>query len=256
MRIATGRDVGEARQARGLTQDSLARMAGVSVRSIRRAENGDTVSAETLRCLAAALDVPFDPAIVELVDPVDRVRSWLGSPVKPMQWAVSVGFAAMSVALPLCMACMTFYPGFYAVLHRFHPAFFTAFFVMQTFGVPFALAVEAYLDLSLMRKRPPTQAGARSVFLIGALTGLTAFAGLLVHLGSSMAPEERVLPDGMGWLSGPLGPLLLVALAFCGFRSTTAGELRYVAWRERLLRGRAPREGDTRPLAPADNTVR
>lgn len=56
MAIRTGNDVRTIREARGITQEALSVMAGVSERSIRRTENGDAVSMETMKCIAAALD--------------------------------------------------------------------------------------------------------------------------------------------------------------------------------------------------------
>lgn len=50
-------DVRKIREAKALSQEMLATIAGVSVRSVRRMENGEQVSAETYRCIAAALDV-------------------------------------------------------------------------------------------------------------------------------------------------------------------------------------------------------
>ena len=43
----------------GLSQEQLAGMSGVSVRTIQRVERGAGATAETLKCLAAALDVDF-----------------------------------------------------------------------------------------------------------------------------------------------------------------------------------------------------
>ena len=46
------------RERRGWSQDQLATAAGVSVRTVQRAEKDGTASRETKVCLAAALDVP------------------------------------------------------------------------------------------------------------------------------------------------------------------------------------------------------
>ena len=48
------------RQERGLSQEQLAQMAGISPRTLQRIEGGATPSAETLKCLASALDLQFD----------------------------------------------------------------------------------------------------------------------------------------------------------------------------------------------------
>ena len=47
------------RLERGFSQEQLASMAGVSVRTLQRIERGATPSAETLKCLAAVLDTDF-----------------------------------------------------------------------------------------------------------------------------------------------------------------------------------------------------
>ncbi len=44
---------------KGLSQEQLASMAGISVRTLQRIERGANASAETLKCLAAALDTEF-----------------------------------------------------------------------------------------------------------------------------------------------------------------------------------------------------
>lgn len=56
MTIKSGRDVKAIREAKGITQESLATMAGISQRSVRRTEAGEPVSMETFKCIAAALD--------------------------------------------------------------------------------------------------------------------------------------------------------------------------------------------------------
>ncbi len=44
----------------GFSQEQLALMAGISVRTLQRIERGAKASPETLKCLAAALDIEFD----------------------------------------------------------------------------------------------------------------------------------------------------------------------------------------------------
>ena len=48
------------RIARHLSQEQLAQMSGLNVRTIQRVESGHNASIETLKCLAAALDVDID----------------------------------------------------------------------------------------------------------------------------------------------------------------------------------------------------
>jgi transcriptional regulator with XRE-family HTH domain len=47
------------RLRKGLSQDQLSVMSGVSVRTIQRIERGKPASSESLKCLAAALDLDF-----------------------------------------------------------------------------------------------------------------------------------------------------------------------------------------------------
>jgi transcriptional regulator with XRE-family HTH domain len=47
----------ELRISRHLSQDQLAQMSGLNVRTIQRIESGHNASVESLKCLAAALDV-------------------------------------------------------------------------------------------------------------------------------------------------------------------------------------------------------
>ena len=47
------------RLERGLSQAQLAEMSGVSIRTIQRLERGAPASAETLKCIAAVLEVDF-----------------------------------------------------------------------------------------------------------------------------------------------------------------------------------------------------
>ena len=62
------REIREGRTPR-LSQEGLARLAGCSVKTVRRAEAGGSVSSSTLEKLAAALGVPvgdlFTPQIQE-----------------------------------------------------------------------------------------------------------------------------------------------------------------------------------------------
>lgn len=47
------------RHERGLSQEQLSEMSGVSLRTIQRVERGAVATAETLKCIAAALEVDF-----------------------------------------------------------------------------------------------------------------------------------------------------------------------------------------------------
>ena len=63
------------REARGWSQEQLAGAAGVSVRTVQRAESDGTASRETKVCLAAALDVPHESLEAKLSDPPANRRA-------------------------------------------------------------------------------------------------------------------------------------------------------------------------------------
>lgn len=58
--LLNSENVKHLRSARQLTQEELALMADVSVRTIQRIETSGTASLETTRALASALSVPSD----------------------------------------------------------------------------------------------------------------------------------------------------------------------------------------------------
>jgi transcriptional regulator with XRE-family HTH domain len=62
MRV-NGEKVGRLREAKGLTQASLAKISDVHSRTIQRAEGGGSVDMETLAQIAASLEVPQDELI-------------------------------------------------------------------------------------------------------------------------------------------------------------------------------------------------
>jgi transcriptional regulator with XRE-family HTH domain len=57
---------------RGLSQEQLAAMAGLSPRTVQRIERGAVPSLETLKCLAAALDVGLDDLRGAITSPEAR----------------------------------------------------------------------------------------------------------------------------------------------------------------------------------------
>lgn len=56
------------RQTHGWSQEQLASMAGISTRTLQRIERGGRASPESLKCLAAVLDVDFSDLIVKETD--------------------------------------------------------------------------------------------------------------------------------------------------------------------------------------------
>lgn len=63
-----GERIRKLRECRGWSQEQLAGAAGVSVRTVQRAESDSTASRETKVCLAAALDVPHADLEAQLPD--------------------------------------------------------------------------------------------------------------------------------------------------------------------------------------------
>lgn len=239
MAIATGADVGREREAKGLTQETLSAMAGVSVRSIRRAEGGEPVSGETLRCLAAALDVPFEP-VAAPEDPVERAARRLSSPVTPVQWAVCVGTSAVALSIPVLLMCMVAWPEFYMAARGIGDWAILATVLLQTLGASLGLAAGAYHDLAVAGHRPPTRAGTLRVSSWSAIVALTALGVQSLYFAS-------LDPTGDAWTTivrgavSPGGFAMCLFLAFMAMRGFPSRELAYVARRERFLYGRVDR---------------
>ncbi|MBQ4810037.1 helix-turn-helix domain-containing protein [Pseudoalteromonas luteoviolacea] len=69
------------RLSRGLTQDQLAHMSGLSVRTIQRIESGANASLESQKCIAAALEISTD-ALFDAEIKIDRYSdNWKNLPV-------------------------------------------------------------------------------------------------------------------------------------------------------------------------------
>jgi transcriptional regulator with XRE-family HTH domain len=73
-----GEKIKNLRELRGWSQEQLAGAAGVSVRTVQRAESDGTASRETKVCLAAALDVPHANLEAQLPDPPEARRLAVG----------------------------------------------------------------------------------------------------------------------------------------------------------------------------------
>jgi transcriptional regulator with XRE-family HTH domain len=62
------------RLSRNLSQDQLAQMSGLNVRTIQRIESGHKASVESLKCIAAALEVDI-PTLEQENFVIDKVIS-------------------------------------------------------------------------------------------------------------------------------------------------------------------------------------
>lgn len=99
------------RLKKGWTQEQLALVSGLSVRTIQRIERGETASVESLKSLAAAFDVDFstlrEPAMTDITAPaassldaelliaVDHVRQ---------KRHFQISLAAYAVVIPILVA--------------------------------------------------------------------------------------------------------------------------------------------------------
>ncbi len=84
------------RVGKGLSQEELAQIADISVRTLQRVESGDAPSLETARSLASALEVSLDtirgdaPAEVNNVDAIRHVKKLRGFYAHLIQYAIGV----------------------------------------------------------------------------------------------------------------------------------------------------------------------
>lgn len=117
------------RLKKGWTQEQLALVSGLSVRTIQRIERGETASVESLKSLAAAFDVDFstlrEPAMTDITAPatssldaelliaMDHVRQ---------KRRLQIGLVAYAVVIPALAALNVFF----APQHPWviYPAFF------------------------------------------------------------------------------------------------------------------------------------
>jgi transcriptional regulator with XRE-family HTH domain len=74
------------RISRHLSQEQLAEMSGLSVRTIQRIESGRTASVESLKCLAAALDVDIETLKQEKLMPNGNPKEWNAHPLWLRAW--------------------------------------------------------------------------------------------------------------------------------------------------------------------------
>ncbi|ESP92226.1 putative transcriptional regulator [Pseudoalteromonas luteoviolacea 2ta16] len=76
------------RLSRSLSQEQLAQMSGLSVRTIQRIEAGGNASLESQKCLAAALNVSIEILNQEKVTMNRRSENWQGLPIILKIWFV------------------------------------------------------------------------------------------------------------------------------------------------------------------------
>lgn len=237
MTIRNGTDVKAIREARAITQDNLATMAGVSIRSVRRAEGGESVSGETLRCLAAALDEHFEPAIEE--SGVDRRLQWLSKPSRPFEWAVTAFLSTLALSLPFVLATMFSYPAFYDAVRSFSPLALIPVMVAQTIGVALLLAWAAYDHAS--KRRAPTRAAANGVLLAGCWVSFLAFMGFGFYFGSILAEIEGT--PGKSWTLfreaylHPFAVIGILVMVYGTVRTIPRTERWYLTTMDRFLYG-------------------
>ncbi|WP_034474469.1 helix-turn-helix domain-containing protein [Aestuariibacter salexigens] len=74
------------RISRLLSQEQLAQMSGLNVRTIQRIESGHNASAESMKCIAAALDVEIDELIQEKAMIDKNSENWRALPLFLKIW--------------------------------------------------------------------------------------------------------------------------------------------------------------------------
>ncbi|MCC2618093.1 helix-turn-helix domain-containing protein [Aestuariibacter halophilus] len=74
------------RLSRHLSQEQLAQMAGLNVRTIQRIESGQTASLESQKCLAAALDIDINTLNQEVVMLDKHSEAWTSLPLFVKLW--------------------------------------------------------------------------------------------------------------------------------------------------------------------------
>jgi transcriptional regulator with XRE-family HTH domain len=78
----------ELRISRHISQEQLAQMSGLSVRTIQRIESGHNASVESLKCLAAALDVNVSTLNQEKFVIDKKSDNWQKLPLLMRSWFV------------------------------------------------------------------------------------------------------------------------------------------------------------------------
>ncbi|GLR69339.1 helix-turn-helix domain-containing protein [Agaribacter marinus] len=83
------------RLQRHLSQEVLAKLSGLNVRTIQRIENGNSASVESLKCLAAALDID----VADLSNNIDTSDTDKVSAINMLKYQANHIFYLLSVAL-------------------------------------------------------------------------------------------------------------------------------------------------------------
>ncbi|MCF6438779.1 helix-turn-helix domain-containing protein [Pseudoalteromonas luteoviolacea] len=76
------------RLSRGLSQEQLAHMSGLNVRTIQRIEAGANASLESKKCLASALDVSIQTLELEELAMTNSMQNWRALPIVLKVWFV------------------------------------------------------------------------------------------------------------------------------------------------------------------------
>tara|TARA_Y100000034_G_scaffold120807_1_gene164195 strand:+ start:1571 stop:2056 length:486 start_codon:yes stop_codon:yes gene_type:complete len=74
------------RMSRHLTQEQLAEMSGLNVRTIQRIESGHNASFESLKCLASVLEVNVETLQQTRLDMKTQKDLWQGAPLWVKWW--------------------------------------------------------------------------------------------------------------------------------------------------------------------------
>ena len=74
------------RVSRHLTQEQLAEMSGLNVRTIQRIESGHNASLESLKCLASVLEVDVDTLQQTRLDMKTQEELWQAAPLWVRLW--------------------------------------------------------------------------------------------------------------------------------------------------------------------------
>jgi len=78
----------ELRISRYLSQEQLAQMSGLNVRTIQRIESGNNASTESMKCLAAALNVDMSTLNQEIFMIDKKLVNWKKLPLILKCWFV------------------------------------------------------------------------------------------------------------------------------------------------------------------------
>ncbi|MDM7859830.1 helix-turn-helix transcriptional regulator [Alteromonas sp. ASW11-36] len=76
------------RISRHLSQEQLAQMSGLNVRTIQRIESGHNASVESIKCIAAALDVEIETLIQDKVMIDKNSQNWRTLPLFLKIWFI------------------------------------------------------------------------------------------------------------------------------------------------------------------------